>query len=639
MMEKVCYCPGVDERGDPLTYLLTPGRMIKTASAVHPLISQFAENVPRDDGQLHVLLNAMGAAEYYGQNINNDLFDEYNRWADVDEPVIKRAHLCLPNSGPQWGYKTFEHYAHAFAHHANKDPEKGFGHVKLAVWNDPMKRVELVVCIDREKAAMVGAQDVVDQLDRGEHPDWSMGAKVPWDRCTCHGDCPETYDRMRRALRDYPNMEPGKAIKLAHKQSPIPGIALTRNEYCGLMKTAAGSVRPDGVQVGVHNDFPRFFDISRVYIGADRIAKTISPDLTKVANGDMMAWLRDNPVEEHLKRNPHCGCQKCQRYRARKAGKPAPKKKAGFHKTAAVYTREALRARGPTAAQLEDRLRRVLGNPPYDKEKRADQEKQLPLQQKGLIERMSRIRSGLKKFDSREPDLPTKTLDNMGGSIPKALGTSSMMGIVLKPHEFQRIILIGIGKRPLADDLDRAGNVFSQQGAGCDKSLPVDPFDTSPSLIKSLLGHMGDRSGYAPCLCCRISKTMARSAGRDRAEIKHPLLDKLASAYAGYRENLLAVVPQAASCATNEPVVAQALLQHDLLDDFGGMAKTAISSKALDTALIAGVLPLTYFLAGHVRKKRERGEDLGMMQKFVDDHPVLTAMLLSGLAHGATSVR
>lgn len=636
MIEKVFHCPGTDERGDPKVYLLRPGRMIKTASPIHPEIRSFAESLPRGDGgELHVLLNAMGAAEYYGQNINHDRFDEHNNWADVDDPRVKLAHRCLAHDGPLWGYKTFEHYAHVFQHHRNKDPEnEGFGRVKLAVWNDPMKRVELIVAIDREKAAQVGAQDVVDQLDRGEHPDWSMGTRVPWDRCTCHGNTKEAHVRLRRALQDHPHLDPGKAIKLAHKREPIPGVALTRAEYCNPMKTAAGTVRPDGIQVGVHNDFPRMFDISKVYIGADRIAKTTaklahaagmvclddrcfpsalvyeayektasaccepcgteggSCSTEKTANGDMIAWLRDNPVSEHLKRKPDCGCHKCQRYRAR-------------NKTAAT--------------------------------KEADKEKKIPLDQKEVVGRMSRVRTALRKLEEREVDLPRPLLDRMGASLPRAINTTTMLGIVLKPHEFQRIALINLGKPALADDLEAAGNVFRQRGF---RAMSLDPFDRDPLLLRDLLHYMPHRSAYTPCLSRRIIRLMPRQPLLcKRAEVEHPLLDKLGAAYNGYREGLLGVVPQAARCATNEAVVAQALFQHGLEDVFAGMSKEAISRQVLDKMLIAGVLPLTYLLAAHVRKKKEKGERVGLIQNFVDRHPVLTSMLLIGAGHGVASVR
>jgi hypothetical protein len=614
MMEKVCHCPGVDERGDPSVVLLRPGRMVKTASPIHPEITRFAENLPPDGGrELHVLLNAMGAAEYYGQNINRDLFDEHNRWADSDDPLVKRAHQCLINDGPLWGHKTFEHYAHAFAHHQNKDPDKGFGHVKLAVWNDGMKRVELIVAIDREKAAQVGAQDVVDQLDRGDHPDWSMGCKVPWDRCTCHGDTKEAHVRLRSALRDHPNLEPGKAIKLAHRRDPIPGVALTRREYCDQMKTAAGTVRPDGIQVGVHNDFPRFFDISRVYIGADRIAKTTVPDMAKLANGDMVEWLRDNPVSAH---KDGCGCGKCRR----------------AHQGGEVRTKTA-------SLQL-----------PPDLAKKADKEKKIPLEQEDVVGRMSKVRTAMKRLESREPDLPRKVLNHLG-SLPlsRALGTTSMMGMVLKPREFQRVALIGKGKPGLADDLERSGNVFRQGpasrcarpcGCMCCKASKVDPFDSDAITIKIMLPHMRDRSAFAPMLSRRIVRQIKLPhRPHAQAEVDHPLLNKLGSAYTAYREGLMDVVPQAARCATNEAVVIEALMQHGLDDLFTGSVKTAAPMGALDKMLIAGVLPLTYLLAAHVRGKKDRGDRVGLIQNFVEQHPILASMLLIGAGRGVSSVR
>src|SRR5690242_4510813 len=59
---------------------------------------------------VYVLVNALGAGEYFGPNINADYFP----WE------------ALAHKGDDYGYRTF-YNAHAFQHHANKDPARAFG--------------------------------------------------------------------------------------------------------------------------------------------------------------------------------------------------------------------------------------------------------------------------------------------------------------------------------------------------------------------------------------------------------------------------------------------------------------------------------------------------------------------------------
>lgn len=142
------------------------------------------------------------------------------------------------------GYKTFLN-AHAFAHHVNKDPEKAYGDVLVSVLNHKMKRVELIVAIDEEKCVRNGGQRTLEKIKAGEYPSTSMGCRVPFDVCSICG----------------------------HK-------AKYRSEYCDHMRNDAGKIMADGRKVFVYNPYPRFFDISFVFIGADRTSFV----LEKVAN-------------------------------------------------------------------------------------------------------------------------------------------------------------------------------------------------------------------------------------------------------------------------------------------------------------------------------------------------------------------
>jgi hypothetical protein len=107
---------------------------------------------------VYVLVNALGAGEFFGSNINADFF----RWE------------VLAHRGMDYGHQTFLN-AHAYQHHVNKDHTRAFGQPVLSLLNDPMRRVELIVRLNREKAKFEGALGVIERIDRGEFPDVSMG--------------------------------------------------------------------------------------------------------------------------------------------------------------------------------------------------------------------------------------------------------------------------------------------------------------------------------------------------------------------------------------------------------------------------------------------------------------------------------
>src|SRR3989304_2345350 len=137
---------------------------------------------PQNDSQ-YVLVNAMGAGEYYGSNINGDYFSEASLIHKPDDwqsnPVIDRIRA---KTWP-YGFPTF-YRAHPYAHHRNKDASRAFGEVELAAWNPDMRRVELVTRVDKDKCLQFGGEGAWDKLKRGAFPDVSMGTKVPFDTCS-----------------------------------------------------------------------------------------------------------------------------------------------------------------------------------------------------------------------------------------------------------------------------------------------------------------------------------------------------------------------------------------------------------------------------------------------------------------------
>lgn len=204
---------------------------LKTASHV---FLDALDHIKLADGEVPVHLVSHGATEAYGPNRNGDGFKEAT---------------CKKYA---W---TFEKYAQHYRNHKNK-PHEGhphFGSVKKAAYNDPMRRVELLVGMFADKRATDGrdnalvADKELEKLARGDDVAFSMACRVPFDVCSWCGN-----------------------------------KARTRDDYCtaGLCKaggckdnlTRLIKVGNDVHQLHVDNPDPVWFDISTVFRPADRIA-------------------------------------------------------------------------------------------------------------------------------------------------------------------------------------------------------------------------------------------------------------------------------------------------------------------------------------------------------------------------------
>lgn len=185
-------------------------------------VQKYLDSLEGRRDKTYALVNALSAGEYYGSNRNGDYFPE---------KALKDYH------------KTFEALGHVYTHHVNKDPKKALGSVKFAHYNTTMKRVELVLELDNEKA-----KPVIARLDKGELPAVSMGCKVPKDQCSVCGN---------------------EATKIAN--------------YCEHLKDNMNKVMPNGKKVYALNHQPKFFDISIVTIPAEKTASFIKKISSKRA--------------------------------------------------------------------------------------------------------------------------------------------------------------------------------------------------------------------------------------------------------------------------------------------------------------------------------------------------------------------
>ncbi|MHC4644910.1 MAG: hypothetical protein ACYTBJ_05380 [Planctomycetota bacterium] len=186
-----------------------------------------AKTIP---GKSQLLIDAMGAGEWWGSNRNGDHFPE-------DQ---------LSHKGKDYGHETFMHYAYPFRHHVNKDPKRAYGDkVILSVYHPGMHRVQLIVAVHDEKC-----RDILSQVDNGDYPDVSMGCRVPYDQCSICGN-----------------------------------RAKNRRQYCQDLKYRMNKILPDGRRVTAINWRPKFFDISFVLIGAEKASHV----LMKVASEQLLA--------------------------------------------------------------------------------------------------------------------------------------------------------------------------------------------------------------------------------------------------------------------------------------------------------------------------------------------------------------
>lgn len=534
-MLKLLTFPGHDDDGNIFVQAINPAEgLVKEASAaLHSDIKKYIDELTPDEEYLYVLVNALGAGEYYGSNINGDYFEEAELAPKVDTELS--------------GYKTFTR-AGVYRHHKNKDIERSMGEVVCACYNPVMHRVELILRVNRKKAIEVGHEDLVRKLDAGEHPAVSMGCKVKYDVCSICG----------------------------HKSK-------TRKDYCVHAKTMMGKVFPDGRKVFVYNPKPRFFDISFVVIGADRTSYAMA-------------------------------------------------------KVASVYGRSSALAAEESNLRdgvVLDSLREKLAT------KRKTSE---------LLKRVPALSAKhIKPIADAEPDLKKSILDSLAKHpLERSLTTAAAGGIVLKPREYQRVILIRIGRPALADRLDAAGHVFSPTSS-VDRSIRIGAPSDHSSLIRNLLlGSVPNRSMFEPVIKRRIIIIKSTGASTDPtsqrmlvmrklgaskvdlSEEENILLNKIAAGYNGYREQLLEKISSIVDDITRGDIKLLSAIDNGAGLEDAFMGQDLTKEAKLPTALL-GVFPLMYLYGANVRKKRGSGQDIGALDKFVEQHPVLATSVLVGL--------
>jgi intein/homing endonuclease len=139
--------------------------LVKRASIKDSL--KFEKNPKQED--LHII--AVGAYEGTGFNRNGDAFLEKD---------------CENN------HKYFTKSNRAVhRHHKNKPNDPKFGNIKTSAYNKKMRRIELVVGLDKDKCS-----DILHEQETTGNTNWSMASKQAEDVCFIAGSLVETREAL-----------------------------------------------------------------------------------------------------------------------------------------------------------------------------------------------------------------------------------------------------------------------------------------------------------------------------------------------------------------------------------------------------------------------------------------------------------
>lgn len=124
--------------------------------------------------------------------------------------------------------------------------------------------------------------------------------------------------------------------------------------------------------------------------------------------------------------------------------------------------------------------------------------------------------------------------------LQDALASSSSLGIVLRPREYQRIILIQIGQPELADQLDGCCRTFERQPAS---AVEEAPGIIVPELVRALLHHLDARSALHSPLMTRIVVRGGETPERKKTALASSYLfeplRKMGAGYSQYRNSVM----------------------------------------------------------------------------------------------------
>lgn len=406
-MIKYVHMDCIDDTGRHIEPINSLYNLNKTASSNYsPEVMKVILNMKRNPNLYYVVMNAVGSDEIWGSNRNGDGY-----------PKSGLSHKSLrTDMGTinDYGYKTFEYYAKLFLHHCNKNPKNNFGDLIFAHWNPLNERVELIVGINRKSGS-----DIISSVENGDNVAVSIGCKVKFDICSICGNKSKTRKQYCKHMVKHMNeiIDSDTAAKWSRELNKI--------------------ILP-GSKVYAINPYPRFFDISKVHIGADNtsfiLGKAASANFPLSVDVADAFGVTDDQID----------------------------------KLAIVQKKSEIKKEVGGAISTTDMDGRVSAT---DKN---------TVLSKALDERVS-------KSIAAEPIIPNNILDSMSVlPLETILSTILGMGMYPKPPEFQRIIIVKVGRPDIADELQKRNMIFDYE----DDNVESCPLDISNSKFSDTLGKV-----------------------------------------------------------------------------------------------------------------------------------------------------
>jgi hypothetical protein len=482
-MIKYCFFDSQDEYGEHITPINNLYQMNKTASSYSPELMKIILNIKRQPNRYYVVVNALGSGEYWSANKNGDFFPE----KDLSHKALRSD----MGTDEGYGFLSFMYIGRFFRHHINKDPDKAFGEIVYAHWNPIIHRVELIVAINTETA-----KDIIDDIENGKNVSVSMGCKVKHDICSICNNKATTRAKYCKHVKNY------------------MGQIVDKNLAEQWSKETGKKILP-GTLVCVLNPRPKFFDLSKVFVGADNIAYILG----KAASKNQIFYSTDIAESEGI--NDEL-----------------------FDKIAMAIKKGEINKTIPGSTESPD----------------------------GKVIKINDTSEIRKSLDAKlnntivvEPQIPNTTLDSMATALPLESIFSTMMGLGIhpKPNEFQRIVLVRIGEKSLADDLEVNNTIFDTNDNSNPTPINLSNSDFSDTLGKALMPFLNERSCFPSMLSPRINITITKTAEQlpwnqtEKKEMKvNPAfiaLSGLAALYAGLKLKALGYGPRDLASIFNKP--------------------------------------------------------------------------------------
>lgn len=228
-------------------------------------------------------------------------------------------------------------------------------------------------------------------------------------------------------------------------------------------------------------------------------------------------------------------------------------------------------------------------------------------------------------LSSAETTLPPEVMAEMEKKpLEESLATPSAMGMVLKPEEFQHLVLSHHGHHSLADSLQDAGLVFGDTGDEMAPCGELSPRHMDMAILRLLLPFLAGRSYLGPVVQRRIIQISVKKPEPQESSVSSdlPLLSKVGAAYNWYRREMLKMATHAQDLVPRIPELNAAV--HGISDsDFFKMS--SVPETTIGKAMLVGSVPLALMYSSHLQGRQRSGERLGPIDEFVAGHPWISS--------------